>query len=73
VASNSATIPCVALEQLKRRLASVVPQDELRNYFRSRRMMGEAVSLLQQRQAFLSDSQPYKPRYEQPPSPLGDR
>ncbi len=27
--------------------------DELRNYFRSRRMVGEAVSLLQQRQAFL--------------------
>jgi len=27
--------------------------DELRNYFRSRRMMGEVVSLLEQRQAFL--------------------
>jgi len=27
--------------------------DELRNYFRSRRTMGETVSLLEQRQAFL--------------------
>ena len=27
--------------------------DELRNYFRSRRITGETVSLLEQRQAFL--------------------
>jgi putative transposase len=27
--------------------------DELRHYFRARRMMGEVVSLLEQRQAFL--------------------
>jgi hypothetical protein len=53
VALNSGTIPCVALELLKRRHASVVPQDELRNYFRPRRTMGERVSLAEQRRAFL--------------------
>jgi hypothetical protein len=53
VALNSGTIPCVALEQLKRRHAFVVPQDELRNYLRPRRTIGEVVSLLEQRQAFL--------------------
>src|SRR5437764_14419340 len=53
VASNSGTIPCVALELLKRRHASVVARDELRNYFRPRRTMGERVSLPEQRRAFL--------------------
>jgi putative transposase len=36
-----------------RRHASVVTRDELRNYLRPRRTMGEVASLLEQRQAFL--------------------
>ncbi len=53
VASNSGTIRCVALEPLKRQHAFVVMRDELRNYLRPRCIMGEVVSLLEQRQAFL--------------------
>jgi hypothetical protein len=52
VASNSVTIPCVALGILDQRHAFVVMRDELRNSLRPRRTMGEAVSLLEQRQAF---------------------
>jgi len=40
-------------EPLKQRHASVVTRDELRNYLRPRRTMGEVVSLREQRQAFL--------------------
>jgi hypothetical protein len=53
VVSNSGTIQCVVLEQLKRQHASVVTRDELHNYPRLRRITGEVVSLLEQRQAFL--------------------
>src|SRR5258708_6590034 len=53
VASNNDTIRCAVLEPLKGRHASAVTRDELRNYLRPRRSMGEAVSLLEQRRAFL--------------------
>jgi hypothetical protein len=53
VASNSGIIPCMDLEPSSQRYVSVVTRDELRNYLRPRRTMGEGVSLLEQRQTFL--------------------
>jgi hypothetical protein len=52
VASNNDTIRCMALEPLYQRLVSVVQQDELRQYFRSRHTAKETVQLAQQRQFF---------------------
>jgi hypothetical protein len=53
-------------ERLKPPHASVVTRDELRNYFRPRRTMGEPASLSEQRQAFRQRLDLCKHSYKQP-------